>query len=106
MKFYSPKNFKRGRHLGGQFRWIDALLLAGGSVLFIPLILYIITRENINMFLLAIIVIQYGFIIFLVQPYPPIYHNFMTFFQVWYSFLQREKKYIWGGIVKYEEKDE
>lgn len=106
MKFYSPKNFKKGRHIGGQFRLIDVLLLAAGSVIFIPMILYILTRDDINIMFLLIMAIAYGCIILLIQPFPPIYHNFLTFFQVLYSYIQRQKRYIWGGIVKYEEKEE
>ena len=97
MKFYSPKNFKKGRHIGGLFRMIDVLLLAAGSTIFIPMILFI---------LLLIMAILYGCIILLIQPFPPIYHNFLTFFQVLYFFIKCQKKYIWGGIVKYEEKEE
>lgn len=106
MIFYSPKNFKKGRHIGGQFRLIDILLLAIGSVIFIPMILYILTRDNINFGLFLIMLTLYGCIILLIQPFPPIYHNFLTFFQLLYSYSRCEKKYIWGGIVKYEEKEE
>ena len=40
------------------------------------------------------------------QPFPPIYHNFLVFFYLQYLYLRRQKEYIWGGIVKYEEKEE
>ena len=106
MKFYSPKNFKKGRHIGGLFRMIDVLLLAAGSTIFIPMILFILTRDDINFILLLIMAILYGCIILLIQPFPPIYHNFLTFFQVLYFFIKCQKKNIWGGIVKYEEKEE
>ena len=106
MKFYSPKNFKKGRHIGGLFRMIDVLLLAVGSAIFIPMILFILTRDDINFILLLVMAILYGCIILLIQPFPPIYHNILTFFQVLYSFINCQKKYIWGGIVKYEEKEE
>ena len=57
MKFYSPKNFKKGRHIGGLFRMIDVLLLAAGSAIFIPMILFILTRDDINFILLLIMAI-------------------------------------------------
>ncbi len=80
MKFYSPKNFKKGRHIGGLFRMIDVLLLAAGSTIFIPMILFILTRDDINFILLLIMAILYGCIILLIQPFPPIYHNFFNVF--------------------------
>lgn len=106
MRFYSPKNFKKGRHLGGMFRWIDIVLFGTATLLFIPAFLFNMTGDTVNIPLLMLTLLLYGIVIVLIQPFPPIYHNFLVFFYLQYLYLRRQKEYIWGGIVKYEEKEE
>lgn len=106
MVFFAPNNFKKARHIGGLFRYQDLFLIMAAAIIFIPIIIVLLTQKRINYFLLSIVVIMFLFIIFLVQPFPPIYHNFLVFFQVLYLFIKRKKKFIWGGVIKYEEKIE
>ena len=66
----------------------------------------IMTGDTVNVPLLMLTLLLYGIVIVLIQPFPPIYHNFLVFFYLQYLYLRRQKEYIWGGIVKYEEKEE
>lgn len=104
MQFYSPKNFKQGRHIAGIFRVFDLIILIAAACICIPIALSLITSEHLNIFLLVLSLLPLLTVIFLVQPFPPVYHNILLYLQVLYLYLMKQKKYIWGGIVKYEEK--
>lgn len=104
MEFYSPKNFKKGRHISGRFRPVDLVLLLTTIGIVVPLALFIITRDDVNIPLFLLSLLPLGIVLVLIQPFPPVYHNIMLYFQVLYGYIKKQKKYIWGGIAKYEEK--
>ena len=94
MRFYSPKNFKKGRHLGGMFRWIDIALFAIATLLFIPAFLFNMTGDTVNVPLLMLTLLLYGIVIVLIQPFPPIYHNFLVFFYLQYLYIRDRKSVV------------
>ncbi|MCR0262503.1 hypothetical protein MKC73_01135 [[Clostridium] innocuum] len=106
MTFYSPKNFKKGRHLWGVYRWQDISFLVVGALILVPSMIGTVTGGQLQLPLLVFYGLLFGCVLLLVQPFPPIYHNFMLYFYLQLLFLRRQKVYIWGGIVKYEEKKE
>ena len=69
MRFYSPKNFKKGRHVGGMFRWIDIAVLGVGSLIFIPMMIILLMGDSVNIPLLLIVALLYGIVVLLIQSF-------------------------------------
>lgn len=105
MVFYAPKDFKKGRLVSSKFRWIDIVIIAVAAFISIPLFLFLMTREDLNILFVVLSLVPVIIAFFLIQPFH-IYHNFLVFLLMAARYHKRQKTFIWGGIVKYEEKEE
>lgn len=105
MTFFAPKDFKKGRLIMNRYRKIDILIVLVFAIITIPTMLISLTSETVNIPLFFLSLTILIFVVFFVQPFH-IYHNFLVFFSLLYRYFRREKKYIWYGIVKYQEFEE
>lgn len=102
MNFYSPNNFKNGRLIFNRYRMKDLLIFA--IALIISILSIIITLNVFRIFhpiLLFVEILPAVITFFLIQSLG-IYHNFMLYFLCFFSYIERQKNYIWEGVYKYE----
>ena len=105
MNFYAPKDFKKGRLIVNRYRFIDIVIMIISFLLsFSMCIFYAGLSKHVNIFVILIMIVPGVLGLFLVQPFG-IYHNFFIYFQVITNYYLKERKYIWGGIIKNEEKE-
>lgn len=110
MKFYAPKNFKRGRLIANRYTIKDLIIASTGAT--ISLIAEIIFLLNVkdntefNLFMAMLLLLPAGIAILFVVP-NGIYHNIFTFMLLKIMNLGTRRKYIYGGVRSYvsEEKE-
>lgn len=114
MNFISPKNFKSGRLIANKFTSQDLILLVAGIIAsFVLELLYFSNFLNdsitINLAFACIFALPGGVVLLLVMPFG-VYHNVRTFLKLLLMYINRPKKYVWGGLMrnanKYEETEE
>lgn len=100
--FVAPKNFKRGRLIANKYTIKDLLIVSIGiSVSLIAEIIFLTTMISGNLvFNIGAAIIFFlpaATTLLLIVP-NGIYHNIMTFIQLFIIEIFSPKKYIWKGI--------
>lgn len=104
MQFNMPKNFKRGQFYFNSFRAIDLIIGITGTVLSLILILiYLLGFNGRNVWMILLLLLFPGLVcVILVIPMPN-YHNVMELLKIWVNWTRKKRKYVWRGIVKYDD---
>lgn len=106
MQFYAPKNFKKGKLIGGIYRPIDLMILIGGlAISFLAELIYMTVTKDINAFIFILLLIPVGIAILLTAPLG-VYHNVLQACSIWFKFQLQQKNYKWEGICLTDEIDE
>ena len=100
--FTTPKNFKKGKLIANQYRWIDMLMLIGGITLSVACILiYFAIFEGRSWVILLCFLVP-GTIGFVLTLPLGIYHNVMEYLKMINQNRNTHGEYIWEGIYRYD----
>ena len=101
--FRTPKNFKKGKLIAGQYRTIDLMILIMGVVMTIAgLLIYLGLFEGKSMIITVLLIIPAAAGFALTLPFG-IYHNMMEYLILKYKNATSIKTYIWEGIYRYDD---
>ena len=107
--FTTPKNFKKGKLIANQYRWIDMFILISGILLsVISILIYFALLEGRSWLFLLVFLIP-GTIGFVFTLPLGIYHNVMEYLKMTVKNRHKLTVYTWEGIYRYdafEEKQE
>lgn len=104
--FTTPKNFKKGKLIANQFRWIDIIILAGGTLISVAGILIcfsVFEGRSWLLLLVLLIPIASGFVLTLPLG---IYHNVLEYLRMVFESRGKQKEYTWEGIYRYDSFEE
>ena len=105
MRFYTPKDFKKGRLIFSKYRPIDLIVLIATAICFLTLTLaYLLSGLEINVLIIVLLLLPIGVAFILLMNFG-VYHNILTYLYLLINFKSTSHKYIWGGIRKYEKQD-
>lgn len=96
--FVAPKNFKSGNLILGIFTIKDVIVISIFTLLtFFLFIFYVVTASKVNLVVISLFFIP---ILIMSSLYIPLknFHTTAIFLKLFFIFLKRKKKYIYGGV--------
>lgn len=100
--FTTPKNFKKGKLIANQYRWIDLAILSGGVLSSVfGIMIYFAFYEGRSWLSLFLFLIPATVCFVLTLPLG-IYHNVLEYLKMVLRNLKTQRNYIWEGIYRYD----